>query len=101
MYCMYTSIDLDNIILLKSVCLSLFANCMSQFLLDCPGRYLKLFVSTVGPSSHEFAYLSSAEQIIIGKKHPMSPTILALNSLISARKMAVIRPVHMINTLEG
>ena len=35
--------------------MSLFANCRSQFLLDRLGRCLKLFVSTVIPSSHEFA----------------------------------------------
>ena len=47
-----------TIILCVSVCLSMLANCRSQFLLDCFGRCLKLFVSTVmivGPSSHEFA----------------------------------------------
>ena len=38
-----------TIILPKSVCRS------SQFVLDRHGRCLKLFVSTVGPSSHEFA----------------------------------------------
>ena len=37
-----------TISLLKSVCRT------SHFLLDRLGRYLKLFVSTVGPSSHEF-----------------------------------------------
>ena len=37
------------------ICLSLFANGRSQFLLDRPGRCLKLFVSTEGPSSYEFA----------------------------------------------
>ena len=38
---------------LKFVCL--FANCISQFLLDHLRRYLKLFASTVILSSHEFA----------------------------------------------
>ena len=37
------------------VCLSMFANCRSQFLLDRPGRCLKLFVSTESTSCHEFA----------------------------------------------
>ena len=36
------------------ICLSQLANCRSQFLLDRPGRCLTLFVSTDGPSSHEF-----------------------------------------------
>ena len=35
--------------------LSLLANCRSQYLLDCLGRCLKLFVSTDSTSSHEFA----------------------------------------------
>ena len=43
-----------TIFVLKSIC-SLFANFRSQFLLNRLGRCLKLFVSTVGPSSHEFA----------------------------------------------
>ena len=43
-----------TIILLKSVCLSMLANCRSQFLLDRLGRCLKLFVSTDSTSSHEF-----------------------------------------------
>ena len=38
-------ITIYTIILLKSVCLSLFANYRSQFLLDHLWRYLKLFVS--------------------------------------------------------
>ena len=41
---------LYTIILLKSV----YANCRSQLLVDHFGRCLKLFVSTDGPSSHEF-----------------------------------------------
>ena len=44
-----------TIILLKSVCLSAFANCRSQFLLDRLGRCLKLFVSSESISCHEFA----------------------------------------------
>ena len=44
-----------TILLLKSVCVSMLANCMSQFLLDRLGRYLKLFVSTESISCHEFA----------------------------------------------
>ena len=36
-------------------CVSLFANCMTQFLLDRLGIYITLFVSTVIPSSHTFA----------------------------------------------
>ena len=35
--------------------LSLLANSRSQFLLDCLGRCLKLFISTDSTSSHEFA----------------------------------------------
>ena len=35
--------------------MSLFANYRTQFLLDRLGRYLKLFVSTVGHSYHEIA----------------------------------------------
>ena len=38
-----------------SVCLFLVANYRPQFLLDRLGRYLKLFVSTVAPFSHELA----------------------------------------------
>ena len=37
------------------VSLSMLANFRLQFLLDCRGRCLKLFVSTVDRSSHEFA----------------------------------------------
>ena len=36
--------------------MSLFANYRWQFLLDRLGKCLKLFVSTEGTSSHEFAY---------------------------------------------
>ena len=35
--------------------LSLLANCRPQFLLDCLGRCLKLFISTGSTSSHESA----------------------------------------------
>ena len=42
-----------TIILLKSVCHC--SQVKSQFLLDYLGRYIKLFVSTVIPSSHGFA----------------------------------------------
>ena len=48
-------VSISTTIVLKSVCLSLFANCRSQFLFDRLGRCLKLFVSPVIPSSHEFA----------------------------------------------
>ena len=51
----------STIILLKSVCLSLFANYSSQFLLDRLGRFLKLFVSTVIPFSHQFASQSALQ----------------------------------------
>ena len=44
---------LGYIILQFSLNLSLLANCRSQFLLDCLGRCLKLFVSTDSTSSHE------------------------------------------------
>ena len=47
--CIYT------LILLKSVCRSMLANCRSQFLLDRLGRCLKLFVSTESISCNEFA----------------------------------------------
>ena len=60
-YCIYT------IILLKYVCLSLFANCRSQFLLDRLGRYLKLFVSTVIPSSHELASQFGPSTFVLAK----------------------------------
>ena len=43
------------IILLKSVCLSVFANCRSQFLLDRLGKCLQLFVSSDSIILHEFA----------------------------------------------
>ena len=36
-----------------------------KFLLDRPGRYIKLFVSTVFPSSVEFAKLETSERRII------------------------------------
>ena len=45
---------LKSILLLK-ICLSMFANCRSQFLLNRLRRCLKLFASTVCPHSHEFA----------------------------------------------
>ena len=37
------------------LCLSTFANCRSQFLLDRLGRCLELIVSSRGTSCHEFA----------------------------------------------
>ena len=53
----YTIILLKSVCLFVclSVCLSMFANCMSQLLLDRLGRYLKLFVSTESISCHESA----------------------------------------------
>ena len=45
-----------TIIPLKSVCLSAFANCRSQFLLDLLGRCLGLSVSAESISCHEFAF---------------------------------------------
>ena len=44
-----------TIICLKYVCLSTFADCKSQFLLDRLGRCLKLIVSSGSASCHEFA----------------------------------------------
>ena len=44
-----------TIILLKYVCLSVIANCRSQFLLVRLGRCLYLFVSSDSTSCHEFA----------------------------------------------
>ena len=44
-----------KLILLKSVCLSVLANCRSQFLLHCRGRCIKLFIATDSTSCHEFA----------------------------------------------
>ena len=46
-----------TIILLRYVCLSVFANCRSQFFLDRLERCLKLFVSSDSTSCHEFASL--------------------------------------------
>ena len=48
-----------TIILLKSVCPLMLANCRSQFLLDRLGRYLTLFGSTDSTSCHEFAFYFS------------------------------------------
>ena len=53
--CLYLQ-HIYTIILLKSVCLSAFANCRSQFLLDLLGRCLKLSVSAESISCHEFAF---------------------------------------------
>ena len=50
----YTSVA-ESDYTIFSINLSLFANCRSQFLLDRLGRCLKLFISTDGTSSHEFA----------------------------------------------
>ena len=55
----------------------MFANCWSQFLLDRLGRYLNLFVSTVGPSSHEFASQFGIA-IVMGKKDPQTIAVTEL-----------------------
>ena len=55
-----------TIILLQSVC-SLFAICMSQFLLDRLGRCLKLFLSDESTSCHEFASQFSLEIFLHAK----------------------------------
>ena len=55
-YCKACFYVIYTIILLKSVCLSSFANCRSQFLLDLLGRCLKLFVSAESISCHKFAF---------------------------------------------
>ena len=44
-----------TIVLLKYVCLSLFANCRTQLMFNHLGRCLELFVSNVIPSSHMVA----------------------------------------------
>ena len=49
MYKLYFTINM-------SVCVSLFANYRSQYLLNRLGRYIKLLISTDIPSSQEFAY---------------------------------------------
>ena len=51
------------------VCLSVFANCRSQFLLDRLGRCLKLFVSTDSTSCHEFASKFGLAICIYAKKN--------------------------------
>ena len=71
-----------SIILLKSahVCLSLFANYGSQFLLDRLGRYLKLFVSTAIPSSHAFtSQFSLANFVYVNKNQKTSAAMRVLS----------------------
>ena len=48
-------------------CLSLFVNCRSQLLLDRLGRYLKLFVSTDIPFSHEFTSQFGLANLLLAK----------------------------------
>ena len=50
------------------VCLSVLANCRSQFLLDRLGRCLKLFVSTDSTSCHEFASQFNLAIFVYAKK---------------------------------
>ena len=51
-------------------CLSLFANCRSQFLLDFFGICLKLFVRTESTAFHEFAYQFGLAICFMREKHP-------------------------------
>ena len=55
------------ILLLISVCLSQLANCRSQLLLDCLERYVKLFISADGPSSHELVSQFSLAILLYAK----------------------------------
>ena len=48
----------------------MLANCRSQFLLDRLGRCLKLFASTLGPSSHDVASQFGLAQFFLREKHP-------------------------------
>ena len=59
-----------TIILLKSVCLSLYVNYRPQFLLDRLGRYLKMFVSTVIPSFLRVRISVRPSNVFMGEKHP-------------------------------
>ena len=73
----YYNVNIYTIILLilKYVCLSVLANCRSQFLLDRLGRCLKLFVSTDSTSCHEFASQFGLE-FFLSEKHPKLSRIL-------------------------
>ena len=55
-----------------SVCLSVFANGRSQFLLDLLGRCLKLSVSAEHISCHEFAFQFGLAILFIREKHQNS-----------------------------
>ena len=55
-----------------SDCLSVFANCRSQFLLDLLGRCLKLSVSAENISCHEFAFQFGLAILFIREKHQNS-----------------------------
>ena len=85
------------------VCLSVFANCGSQFLLDRIRRYIKLFVLTDRTSCYEFASQFGLYLVIRGKKPkqsriPSRPRIGYLNEaptghcLASIEKMAITPP---------
>ena len=55
---------------IKYVCLSLFANGRSKFLLDRLSRFLKLFGSTVGHFSQECASQFGLDNFLLSEKHP-------------------------------
>ena len=73
------------IILLKAVCVSLFANYRLQFLLDRLGRYFKLFVSTVISFSHAFASQFGLANLASSEK-PQKPSVQLIASCTSKRR---------------
>ena len=88
-------------ILLKYVCLSVFANGRSQFLLGRLGRCLQLFVSSDITSSHEFASHFGLA-IFICEKHSKpqgnraaSASVYFNGQLLSPAEMAVTVGWHI------
>ena len=80
---------------------SQFANCISQFLLDRFGRYLKLFVSTVGPSSHVSLSHFGLAIFLCAKKpnNNVVVTFLLQDTRKSARSLNCIQTCHSTNSL--
>ena len=62
----------------SQICLSQIENCRSQLLFDRLGRWFKLFVSTDGPSSHEFA--SQTGPAILNTRKTTKKTIATAQS---------------------
>ena len=91
-----TSKLIYTIILLKSVCLSVFANCRSQFLLDRLGKCLYLSVSSDSTSCDEFASQFALAFLYAKNFHTLSRRLSRPHIHVNDPATVVSRPTVMV-----